>query len=109
MKKLLYFSIFFLLTLVYPTGMDASTGNLGNSVFYTWNTDNKTVTIYGSGDIEDFYFSSPFSWSDIETVIIQNGITRIGNQTFRQCFSLVSIEIPSSVKSIGEWAFENSL
>jgi hypothetical protein len=39
------------------------------------------------------------------SVIIEDDITSIGNQTFYECINLSSITIPNSVTSIGEWAF----
>jgi len=41
----------------------------------------------------------------IKSVIINNGITSIGNYAFYKCTSLTSITIPNSVTSIGEGAF----
>ena len=39
-------------------------------------------------------------------VIIQEGITRIGDFAFRNCSSITSIELPNSLTSIGFWAFD---
>ena len=36
---------------------------------------------------------------------IPSSVTSIGEYAFKDCTSLTSIEIPSSVTSIGEWAF----
>ena len=41
----------------------------------------------------------------IKSVIINNGITSIGEEAFRDCSSLTSITIPNSVTSIGSEAF----
>ena len=35
-------------------------------------------------------------------------MTTIGNQCFNGCKSLTNIELPSSLKSIGEYAFKSS-
>ena len=53
---------------------------------------------------------------NVETVIIPSSITiggkeykvtSIGDRAFASCYSLSSIAIPSSVTSIGEWAFKH--
>ena len=41
----------------------------------------------------------------ITSVILENGVTSIGNSAFESCISLTSITIPDSVTSIGESAF----
>ena len=41
----------------------------------------------------------------IESVVIQNSVTRIRDYAFSDCTSLTSVEIPSSVTSIGSNAF----
>ena len=42
---------------------------------------------------------------EVTSIVIPEGITRIGNYAFDHCFSLTSITLPDSVKSIGEDAF----
>ena len=46
-----------------------------------------------------------FSNSRLTTVEIPSSVTSIGEWAFYGCSSLTAIEIPSSVTSIGEWAF----
>lgn len=61
----------------------------------------KTLTIYGSGDmLDNVRFSA-------ETIVIETGITSIGNYAFSGCESLKSITIPIGITSIGNYAFEN--
>lgn len=69
-----------------------------------WNLDSKgTLTISGKGNMSDFeIYNSPWikQSEKIKKVVINDGITRIGNYAFNNC-NLQSISIPSSVTSIG--------
>ena len=81
----------------------------------TWNlSDDGTLTISGTGDMPSFHYdystySTDVPWyskrTTIKKVVIEKGVTSIGNYAFYECLSLKSITIPSSVTSIGESAF----
>ena len=43
--------------------------------------------------------------TNLESIIIPNSVTSIGNYAFIRCTELTSIEIPNSVTSIGNYAF----
>ena len=43
----------------------------------------------------------------IKTVVIEDGVTNIGNSAFEICSNLTSVEIPNSVTSIGDNAFNS--
>ncbi|MDE7093592.1 MAG: leucine-rich repeat domain-containing protein [Oscillospiraceae bacterium] len=85
----------------------------------TWNFDETTatLTISGTGEMKDFGYGSygciPLSapWdnlqADIKTVVIENGVTTIGNLAFDKCTALESITIPDSVTKIGSDAFRS--
>ena len=81
-------------------------GSCGENVTYT--LDNKgTLTISGKGDMYNYNRNdSPFySEEDINKVIIEDGVTSIGEFAFECCTSLTTITIPNSVTSIGNAAF----
>ena len=79
-------------------------GSCGTNV--NWTFADGILTITGNGTMSDSY-----SWpwdeykSEIKTVIIEDGVTTIGNAAFMHCWNLTNVEIPNSVKSIGESAF----
>ena len=81
-----------------------------NILTWTYDTINATLTISGSGSMEDFHSSyDPAPWyaykKDIRTVIIGDSVTYIGKYAFYDCDGLATITIPNSVTSIGGYAF----
>ena len=75
----------------------------------TWTLDaNGTLTISGTGAMKayDSDDSPAIQKKDsVKTVVIEDGVTSIGDSAFFRCSQLASIEIPSSVTSIGDAAF----
>ena len=94
-------------TLIIDEYVVSTSGSCGDNL--TWNLEDNTLTITGIGEMYDFENNAP--WRDsaetIEAVVIENGVTRIGNGAFRNCNSLTSVTIPDSVTSIGGFAFES--
>ncbi len=74
-----------------------------------------TLRIDGSGNMADFWSSTegeaPWNYqyydnsSSITTVVIQDGVTNIGDRAFHDLKNLQKITIPSSVAKIGRQAF----
>lgn len=83
-----------------------TSGKCGDNVF--WEYDDGyfgTVKISGTGKMWDFDKDSPFCGNySVSDVVIESGVTSIGKATFWDC-SLEEIEIPDTVKSIGDCAF----
>ncbi len=72
-------------------------------------SDDGTLTISGNGEMKYWYNIYVVAWDsnrkNIKNVIINNGVTSIGNYAFSDCTSLTNITIPNSVTSIGDYAF----
>lgn len=66
----------------------------------------KTTKQYSIPDGVTAIKPSAFWRAIVESVIIPNGVTSIGEYAFSHCLNLSSITIPDSVTSIGECAFE---
>ena len=47
-----------------------------------------------------------YGWTTLQSVVIPEGVTSIGNSVFLDCSSLTSITIPDSVTSISSYAFQ---
>ena len=76
----------------------------------TWTLyEDGTLTISGTGAMKDYNSSdnpSPVcNNSKVKKIVIEDGVTSIGNYAFESCWNLTSITIPDSVTSIGKSAF----
>ena len=88
-------------------------GTSGNNCTWTITGDETsgyTLTISGSGSIED-YTSTAAPWysyrEQITNVIIESGVTHIGDNAFFNFRMLTSVIIPEGITSIGEEAFRS--
>ena len=93
-----------------PSKVVASSGICGENLTYTYDSTTKELIISGTGAMDDYFYdfisnTSPFYGSDIVSVIIENGVTSIGDYAFCRCKKLTSIIIPDSVISIGDFTF----
>ena len=90
------------------TKQKASSGKCGDNL--TWTLDDEgTLTISGTDDMDDYCTwegeNAPWYDCDVKKVIIEYGVTSIGDFTFSGCSNLTSITIPDSIMSIGNFAF----
>ena len=95
-------------------------GVCGDGVTYWFDEKTKTLIISktgeGTGAMYDYDFNisgnfTPSPWyasfdMNIQKVIIEEGVTTIGDAAFWACCVLSSVSIPSSVTTIGNKAFE---
>lgn len=102
--------------LVVEPGAKLTGGAAGDGSGVTWqlteNTDDPstyTLTIRGSGAMEDYLMSGHQPWrsfrDQITSVVVSPGVTSIGNLAFTRFSKLIHVDIADSVVSIGEGVF----
>ena len=70
--------------------------------FLKWNLKDGTLTISGSGEMTDYNGNDlPWDTGAVKELVIEDGVTSIGDWAFFWCTSLTSVTIPDSVTSIG--------
>lgn len=65
----------------------------------------KTLTISGDGEVTRADVCDACTYTEVEAVVIEPGITCIGDTAFFYCSNLKSVTIPSTVDSIKQDAF----
>ena len=93
---------------VVDTEDSIDSGTCGRSL--TWSLSKEgTLAINGNGKMSDWTYESPSPWnkyaSEILNVVIENGVTSIGNNAFYNCRKLKSVSFGETVAEIGECAF----
>lgn len=88
-----------------------------NTGAINWSISGTTLTITGSGVIPDYTMylytvpgeKAPWAsqWRSIKTIVIESGITEIGNYAFESCYFVTSVTLPATVTRIGNNAFAN--
>ena len=93
--------------------MNATSGSCGENAQWTLTGegDDLTLTITGSGDMEDYNYSVQPLWANrcdkIRTIVISDDITSIGMYAFRGCRNVTDIDIPDGVTAIKNAAFQS--
>ncbi len=112
MKKIFSVILSICMLISLTAGMDfsayaeelSSSGSCGENVTYTFDSETGLLTISGTGDMTEYTAVNqcPLSMNDnIVSVVIEEGVTSIGNQALSFCDNLMSVTIPSTVTKIG--------
>ena len=83
-------------------------GKCGDSASWKLDADG-VLTITGAGPMADYGAYGPWyiaHLADINKVVVQEGVTTIGDYAFANLSYVTSVTIPSSITSIGAHAFE---
>ena len=91
---------------------DGTSGSFGTSATWSYDTSTKTLTIGGTGALNDYTMNlatdnRPFKdyVGQCTTIVIGEGITSIGKYDFANMNAVTSVSIPASVTNISESAF----
>lgn len=89
-----------------PDEAETASGVCGNTL--TWTFNGSVLTISGTGEMTD-YTHSPFQTLDYSILIVEEGVTGIGDNAFTEQGAetpkLRYISLPSSLRRIGAGAF----
>lgn len=104
----LLFAALLLLALCIGASAAGTSGKCGPSAYWSFDSSTGTLTISGSGAMEDYEYGNDYPWMDyrdsIQTIVIGDQITQIGRYAFTGT-ACSTIKFGKSVRSIGERAF----
>ena len=86
-----------------------TSGTWGDNL--TWSIDGDVLTISGEGAMQDMDLDGDifpewfYHYETIRSIVLEEGITSIGMNAFINLSALSQVSIPSSVTSIGDYAF----
>ena len=82
--------------------------NYDGTVNWAFDESTGTLTVSGEGEITYTSYALNEFKDSIKSVVIENGVTGIGEYAFDECINLSSVTIPDSVTSIGMCAFHST-
>ena len=112
MKKLVavFLSLILIFTAV-PLSASATlySGDFGNNLTWSFNTNTGILQISGSGQMPDYSKAQDVPWigyrNNITDIVIDDTITHIGDYSFYGMTSLTKISFPLLIDSIGDYSF----
>lgn len=105
------------------TPQTVTSGKCGENTTWTFDLDKNTLTISGNGATDDYLSIKDFEaddlsnlpenihpWEDrisqlVDKIIVEEGVTYLGNGLFAGCVYAKSVTLPNSLTGIGEMAF----
>lgn len=74
-----------------------------------WNVKDGVLTISGIGPMPDYTAPTDAPWAqhleNITAVVIEDGVTYVGDYTFDLCYNIGAVSLPKSLTGIGSAAF----
>ena len=80
-----------------------TSGKCGDDAEWTYDTETKTLTISGTGDVTKTFYSEKW-FSEVKNLIVEDGI-EVLHGAFYGCKTLETVSLPDSIKNI-DGAFE---
>lgn len=96
-----------MLSIAEPTGDVPASGSCGEDL--NWALENGTLTISGTGKMASWTAEANAPWfgsrKQIQNVVLEKGVTTVGDYAFFGCTELRNVQIPVGVTAIGQSAF----
>ena len=116
LSLLLCAALLFALAPVTAVHAEGTSGTCGADLVWVYNTETNTLTISGTGKMDDYSFNNsnglvtnnaPWRvyYSMMKSVVINSGVTSIGDSAFAGFTVLKSVTMPDSITSIGRSSF----
>ena len=104
-RRFMMVTLSFLMLLFCNNALAAKRGKYGDNL--TWEINKGVLTISGTGPMAGYGLNESPWWfeRDFDRVVIEEGVTTIGQSAFFQQMRIVSVSIPDSVTSIEDYAF----
>ena len=103
-----------LCVIAFTAAAETYSGTCGANLTWTFDTESGKLEISGSGAMYNYAtpnYVNSMPWKsyleDIESIIISDGVTTIGDNAFNSCSKLTEITIPTAITSVGKSAFAN--
>lgn len=98
--------------LISPEELALTSGSCGDSVSWFLDTETGILTISGNGSMTNFESDSGQPWADIRSqiqkVVVEAGVTHLGDYAFMYCSNLKEIELSEGLVSMGRNLFWNT-
>ena len=89
----------------------AIAGPCGDDLTWVLDADG-LLTVSGTGEMWDFQSTDHTPWADwwdsITEVLLEEGVTGVGDNAFRGCWRIGNVTLPDSLKHIGASSFEDN-
>lgn len=118
MKKIISILLVLLMTVsILPLGIMAEDAITDGVLTWSYDETTKTLTVSGEGDMPDYEWIEPDDWKEdnmrlpkewtrAEHVVIEEGVTSIGDWAFMRFGAMSDITLPETLTKIGKGAFE---
>ncbi len=118
MKRLISILLVLLMTVsVLPLSLAAENSITDGALIWSYDETTKTLTVSGEGEMPDYEWIEPDDWKEdnmrlpkewtrAEHVVIEEGVTSIGDWAFMRFGAMSDISLPETLTKIGRGAFE---
>lgn len=97
------------MTMFYEYKNESVSGKCGDNLTWTYHLPTRTLTVSGTGPMYDCTASRPlfcyYLRERVASVVIEEGVTTIGERAFADFYALYNVTLPDSLTSIGYYAF----